>query len=106
MLDRSLAARAWDDSPMQMKQIEEVGIASIMKFINAGIRTMEDLESTAAHKIETLMSRNPPFGLKILDRLKLFPKLRVSLHIQPNSVNCISSLLDFILIVSLDHQDG
>jgi len=105
MLDRSLAARAWDDSPMQMKQIEEVGIASIMKFINAGIRSMEDLESTAAHKIETLMSRNPPFGLKILDRLKMFPKLRVSLHVQPNSVNCTSSSLDFILIVSLDHQD-
>jgi ATP-dependent DNA helicase HFM1/MER3 len=103
MLDRSLAARAWDDSPMQMKQIEEVGIASIMKFVNAGIRSMEDLESTAAHKIETLMSRNPPFGLKILDRLKMFPKLRVSLHILPNSVSHFSCSLGFILTLSSDH---
>ncbi|KAF2786722.1 ATP-dependent DNA helicase MER3 [Melanomma pulvis-pyrius CBS 109.77] len=86
MLDRSLGARAWDDSPMQMKQIEDVGVVSIMKFISAGIRSIEDLECTEAHRIEAIMNRNPPFGMKILGRLKLFPKLRVSVHVQSSSI--------------------
>ncbi|KAF2706280.1 ATP-dependent DNA helicase MER3 [Pleomassaria siparia CBS 279.74] len=87
MLARSLAARAWDEGQWQLKQIEDVGPASIMKFTAAGIKSIEDLECTEPHKIENLMGRLPPFGLKILDRLKSFPKLRVSLQIQPGSIH-------------------
>jgi len=86
MLDRSLTSRAWDDRPQQMTQIEDVGLASVLKFVSAGITNIDELECTEAHKIESLMSRKPPFGMKIQERLKLFPKLRLSLHIQPNSV--------------------
>ena len=89
MLERSLGARAWDDSPLQMKQVPNIGIVAVRKLVNAGIRGIEDLEGTDARRIETIVGRNPPFGLKILDALKSFPKLRVSLHIQPSSVSSI-----------------
>lgn len=87
MLERCLGSRAWDDSPLQMVQVPNIGTVAVRKLVNAGIRSIEDLESTDARRIETVVGRNPPFGLKILDALRSFPKLRVSLHIQPPSVS-------------------
>jgi ATP-dependent DNA helicase HFM1/MER3 len=87
MIERSLGARVWDDSPLQLKQIEGIGGVAVRKFVNAGIRSIEDLEAADAHRIETLIGRNPPFGMKVLETVKAFPKLRVSLHAQPSSVS-------------------
>jgi ATP-dependent DNA helicase HFM1/MER3 len=87
MLERSLGSRSWDDSPLQLKQIEGIGVVAVRKLVNAGIRCMEDLEACDPHRIETLVGRNPPFGMKVLELVSAFPKLRVSLHIQPQSVS-------------------
>ncbi|KAF2449648.1 ATP-dependent DNA helicase MER3 [Karstenula rhodostoma CBS 690.94] len=86
ILERSLSARVWDDSPIQMKQIETLGIVGCRKLAQAGIRSLEELESTEAHRIEHLLGRNPPYGLKILEKVKVFPKLRVSLQLQPSTI--------------------
>ncbi|KAH9859567.1 hypothetical protein IAQ61_011348 [Plenodomus lingam] len=85
MLERSLGSKAWDDSPLQMRQIDGIGVVAVRKFVNAGIRCMDDLEASEPHRIEALVGRNPPFGLKILEKVRQFPKLRVSLHVQPSS---------------------
>jgi ATP-dependent DNA helicase HFM1/MER3 len=87
MLERSLAARVWDDSPLQMKQIEGIGVVGVRKLASAGIRSIEELDCTEAHRIESTLSRNPPFGIRILEMLKSFPKLRVSIQTQPSSVS-------------------
>jgi ATP-dependent DNA helicase HFM1/MER3 len=87
MLERSIGARAWDDSPLQMKQIEGIGVVAVRKLVNAGIKCMDDLEVCDPHRIETLVGRNTPFGLKILEKVRSFPKLRVSLHAQPSTVS-------------------
>jgi ATP-dependent DNA helicase HFM1/MER3 len=87
MLERSLGARVWDDSPLQMKQIESIGVVSVRKFVNADIRSIEDLEACDAHRIEALLGRNPPFGMKVLETVKGFPKLRVSLNVQTSSAS-------------------
>lgn len=79
MLHRSIAASAWDDWPKQMMQLERIGIVAIRKLINANIRSIEDLENTEPHVIETALGRKPPFGLEILQLAKKFPKLRISL---------------------------
>ncbi|KAL1801518.1 hypothetical protein ACET3X_001860 [Alternaria dauci] len=86
MLERSLGAKVWDDSPLQMKQIESIGVVAVRKLVNAGLRSIEDLESCEPHRIEALVGRNPPYGLTILDKVRSFPKLRVSLHVLPSSV--------------------
>ncbi|RAR07973.1 atp-dependent dna helicase mer3 [Stemphylium lycopersici] len=85
MLERSLGARTWDDSPLQMKQIETLGVVAVRKLVNAGIKCMEDLEGCDPHRIEALIGRNPPYGLQVLEKTKLFPKLRVSLNAQPST---------------------
>lgn len=86
-VERSLAARVWDDSPLQMKQIEGLGVVSVRKLASAGIRSIEELEYTDAHRIDTVIGKNPPFGLGILNKLKSFPKLRVSLHLETSTVS-------------------
>ena len=75
---RSFSARAWDCSPYQMKQIPQIGPVAIRKLINGGINSIEALEATEAHRIELLMTKNPPFGTRLLANLKDFPKLWVS----------------------------
>jgi ATP-dependent DNA helicase HFM1/MER3 len=100
MLERSLGARAWDDSPLQMKQIEAIGVVAVRKLVNAGIKCIEDLEGCEPHRIESLLGRNPPFGLKVLERVRSFPKLRVSLHAQPATASQSAHLKILILIVA------
>lgn len=77
-LARSFGAKVWDTSPLQMKQIDQIGIVAVRKLAAAGIASIEELGQLEAHRIEMILSKNPPFGLRLLGRLADFPKLRVS----------------------------
>lgn len=77
-LARSFGARVWEDSALQMKQLDQIGIVAVRKLANAGINSIETLESTDAPRIEMALSKNPPFGSKLLARIAEFPKPRVS----------------------------
>jgi ATP-dependent DNA helicase HFM1/MER3 len=61
-----------------MKQIEQVGVVAVRKLAAAGITSIEGLECAEAYQIEMVLSKNPPFGAKMLSRLREFPKLRVA----------------------------
>lgn len=74
---RCLKARAWENSPLQLRQIEGFGPASIKKLIKAGARSLEMLEQLEPHKIEAIMSRNPPFGSRVARAVGSIPKLQV-----------------------------
>lgn len=77
-LSRSFGAKVWDHTPLQMKQLDQVGIVAVRKLAAAGVTSIEALESVEAHEIEIALSKNPPFGTKLLAQLKDFPKLRVA----------------------------
>ena len=77
-LMRSLGARVWDSSPYQLKQIPQIGPVAIRKLVMGGINNIEALDITGAERIEMLLSKNPPFGNKMLGSLKSFPKVRVT----------------------------
>lgn len=79
-LARSLSAGVWDNSPFQMKQISQIGPVAIRKFALNGINSIEALETAEPHRIELLLSKNPPFGNKLLSNLRDFPKLRISIR--------------------------
>lgn len=79
MLARSLSAQVWDDSPLHIKQLEGVGPVFVRRLAAAGFKTVEDIESGEAHRLEHAVSRNPPFGAQLQEKAKAFPKLRVSL---------------------------
>ena len=90
-LARSFGARAWDDSPLQMKQLAQIGLVTIRKLAMGGVNSIEVLEATEPHRIEMLVSKNPPFGHKLLANLRDFPKPRVSVKmmgkVNQNHVN-------------------
>jgi ATP-dependent DNA helicase HFM1/MER3 len=77
-LARSLSARAWDNSPLQLKQISGLGPVAVRKLVAAGVKSIEMLEATEPQRIEMILSRNPTFGNRILEEVKEFPKLTVS----------------------------
>lgn len=77
-LARGFAARVWDNSPHQMKQVPNIGPAAVRRLANGGINSLESLEAAEPHKIEMVLSKHPPFGSRILAILKDFPKLMVS----------------------------
>lgn len=85
-LARSFSARVWDNSPLQMKQLPQIGLAAIRKLAMGGVNSIEALEATEPHRVETLMSKNPPFGQKLLGSLREFPKLRVSMKLMGKDV--------------------
>ena len=76
-LARSFGARVWDNSPLQMKQIPQIGAVAVRKLAVAGINSIEVLEATEAHRLETILNKQVPSGTRILANLKDFPKLRV-----------------------------
>ena len=80
-LARSFSARVWDNSPLEMKQIAQIGLVAIRKLAMGGINSIEALEAAEPQRIEMLMSKNPPFGTKLLANLREFPKLRVSVKL-------------------------
>ncbi|TKA71090.1 hypothetical protein B0A55_08343 [Friedmanniomyces simplex] len=79
MLARSLGAQVWDDSPLHMKQLEGVGLVSVRKLAVAGIKSVEDIETTEAHRLEQILSHYPPYGEQLQKKARAFPKLRISL---------------------------
>ncbi|KXL48807.1 hypothetical protein M433DRAFT_491622 [Acidomyces richmondensis BFW] len=80
MLARSFGAQVWDDSPLHMKQLDGIGLVAVRKLVAAGISSIEDIENAEAHRLETILSRNPPYGSQLVEKAKSFPKLRVSLN--------------------------
>ncbi|KAI4924301.1 uncharacterized protein J4E92_007382 [Alternaria infectoria] len=108
MLERSLGARIWDDSPLQMKQIGSIGNVAVRKLVNAGLKSMEDLEGCEPYRIEALVGRNPPFGLDVLEKVRSFPKLRVSLQAQPSTASLRSFFEVHVLmaIQAIKTHDG
>lgn len=97
-LARSFGAKVWDHSPLQMKQIEQVGVVAVRKLAAAGITSIEGLESAEPHQIEMVLSKNPPFGSKLLSRLKEFPKLRISVKMIAKVRNCYVIMINIIFL--------
>lgn len=86
MLARSFGAQVWDDSPLHLKQLEGVGLVSVRKLVAAGIKIIDDIESSEAHQIERALSRNPPYGAQLQEKAKAFPKLRIGLKMMGEPV--------------------
>lgn len=80
-LARSIGAKVWDNSPLQMKQIEGIGPMAVRKLASGGINTIEALELADPHRIDMLLSKNSPFGSRLLAKVAAFPKLLVELSI-------------------------
>ena len=80
-LARSLSAEYWENSNLQLRQIPQVGPAASRKLISHNIQSVEGLAKLDTGNIERILSRNPPFGKKMLDSLHGFPCLTINTEI-------------------------
>lgn len=78
-LARCLTAGVWDDSTLQLKQISGVGDVFTRKLAAADIRSIEQLASATASRIEVVLSKCPPFGLNLLNKAAEFPRLYITI---------------------------
>ncbi|MCJ1314576.1 Sec63 [Agyrium rufum] len=85
-LARSLAAHVWDDSPLQMRQIEGIGPVSVRKLAAAGINSLETLEQTEASRIADILGKQRVTGESVLLKVRNFPKVRVSVKIMGQEI--------------------
>jgi len=87
-LSRSFAAKAWDDSPLVLQQVDKVGPVLARKLIAVDINSIETLGQTDPGRVQHIAGRNPPFGHVMVSKAKIFPKLRVGIKMcgQPASL--------------------
>ncbi|KAJ4393931.1 ATP-dependent DNA helicase MER3 [Gnomoniopsis smithogilvyi] len=85
-LARSMAAKAWEDKPMQLLQVPQLGPALMRKLVSHNIRTVSQLASSDPSDIERIASRNPPFGRKMADSIVCFPRLTIDTIVKDTKV--------------------
>ncbi|KND88199.1 ATP-dependent DNA helicase MER3 [Tolypocladium ophioglossoides CBS 100239] len=78
---RSIKAGIWEGSENELLQVEGVGLATMGKLVRAGVKNIKQLLKLEFYHIERLLSRNPPFGHKMLRQLANFPVLRLQFDI-------------------------
>lgn len=78
-LVRCLTAKAWEDRPIVLKQVEHIGEKSIKVLAEHGIASLCALRSQTPLRIETLLNRRPPFGLEVLACANELPQYRLNI---------------------------
>ncbi|KAK0463719.1 uncharacterized protein EV420DRAFT_1729062 [Desarmillaria tabescens] len=77
---RCLTAKAWEDRPVVLRQIESIGEKSLKVLAEHGITSIDILRKQDSLRLEALLNRRPPFGLEMLASAREFPsyKLRIT----------------------------
>lgn len=86
-LARSMAAKAWENRPMQLLQVPQLGPALMRKLVSHDIRTVSQLALTDPGNIERIASRNPPFGKQMADSIAFFPRLTLGMFVKDRKID-------------------
>ncbi|KAJ3837994.1 P-loop containing nucleoside triphosphate hydrolase protein [Lentinula raphanica] len=73
-LVRCFTAKAWEDRPVVLRQIDSIGEKSLKVLAEHGITSISTLRKQDPLRLETLLNRNPPFGLDMLAAAREFPQ--------------------------------
>ncbi|KZT27339.1 P-loop containing nucleoside triphosphate hydrolase protein [Neolentinus lepideus HHB14362 ss-1] len=71
---RCFTAKAWEDRPVVLRQVEQIGDKSIKVLAEHGITSLDALRRQDPLRIETLLNRRPPFGHEVLASLVEVPQ--------------------------------
>ncbi|KAK0497004.1 hypothetical protein EDD18DRAFT_1462647 [Armillaria luteobubalina] len=70
---RCLTAKAWEDRPVVLRQIESIGEKSLKVLAEQGITSIDILRKQDSLRLEALLNRRPPFGFEMLASAREFP---------------------------------
>ena len=80
-LARSLSAEFWENSNLQLRQIPGIGPAAVRKLVGNNVNSVEKLAGLDTASVERAVTKNPPYGRKLLDSIAGFPLLKLVLEI-------------------------
>ncbi|GAA5802642.1 hypothetical protein HPULCUR_008115 [Helicostylum pulchrum] len=72
-LYQSLQAKMWSTSPYVARQIDGIGLQFAKTLAQANMISMEQLRNCDPGRIEMILKRNPPFGVKMKKNLDAIP---------------------------------
>ncbi|OAX41690.1 P-loop containing nucleoside triphosphate hydrolase protein [Rhizopogon vinicolor AM-OR11-026] len=78
-LVRCLHAKAWEDRPIVLRQLEHIGEKSIKILAENHISSIPKLLSTSPLRLEELLNRRSPFGFEVLAAANELPKYFLAL---------------------------
>ncbi|KAG9318654.1 putative ATP-dependent DNA helicase MER3 [Chiua virens] len=78
-LVRCFSAKAWEDRPLVLRQIEHIGEKSVKVLTENGINTIQRLLQMSPLRIEELLNRRPPFGFEVLAAANEFPRYHLNI---------------------------
>ncbi|KAJ6618834.1 Sec63 Brl domain-containing protein [Mycena sp. CBHHK59/15] len=80
-LVRCLTAKAWEDRPVVLRQIESIGEKSLVSYVLAEnkITSFDILRKQETWKIETLLNRRPPYGHEVLASVNELPQYTLAI---------------------------
>ncbi|KAJ7172122.1 Sec63 Brl domain-containing protein [Mycena filopes] len=79
-LVRCLTAKAWEDRPVVLRQIESIGEKSLKVLAENGITSLPILLAQQPYRIETLLNRRSPFGHEVLAAVREFPQYTLAIQ--------------------------
>ncbi|KAL5529500.1 hypothetical protein ACEPAG_5485 [Sanghuangporus baumii] len=89
-LVRCLMAKAWEDRPVVLKQIESIGEKSLKVLAEHGITSLKSLEKQEPSRIEMLLNRRTPYGHEVLQQVQDMPHYGLSVSVDRNGVTSYS----------------
>ncbi|KAG8717082.1 Sec63 [Ceratobasidium sp. 394] len=100
-LMRSINAKAWEDRPVALKQLEGIGEKSFKVLAENGIATIKSLATEDPGRIEMLLNRRPPFGSDLVSAARSLPKYSISIVETSTAINHAKSTLDVTLSITI-----
>ncbi|KAG9310669.1 DEAD-domain-containing protein [Chiua virens] len=80
---RCFSAKAWEDKPLVLRQIEHIGeksrVYQVKVLAENGVGTIQKLLQTSPLRIEQLLNRRPPFGFEVLAAANKFPRYHLNM---------------------------
>ncbi|TFK76347.1 P-loop containing nucleoside triphosphate hydrolase protein [Pluteus cervinus] len=85
---RCLSAKAWEDRPVVLRQVEQIGEKSLKVLAEHGVTSLRSLRAKDQAWLETVLNRRSPFGLEILTSAHQIPDYSLKIdeiHVTPST---------------------
>ena len=76
---RSLNGSCWEDSPLTMRQVKNIGLVSVRKLVNNNVTDLGDLQGLSDQKLENYLGLKFGAGMKIKRDIDLLPDFSIRL---------------------------
>lgn len=82
---RSINGKGWEDTPMILRQLNNIGLVSVRKLVTHGVCSFNEMKALSAQQIEYFLGMRPGNGFKILKDLELIPEISLRYTLENKS---------------------